>query len=351
MTLRSKPVFAARNKMLDALDEEATRLLMLGEHTARVRLIEKAVEANPGRDDLCHKLVCALRAAGEMERAIAFCREMVAARPDDEELRGWLITTLHRAGRREAALHELAEIERLGMWVYQREISLGSSLVRLGEVSEGLTRMRAEIDRCIVAGSPYTAEYLQRFAEHLEDLGRTDGALSALQEGVAVEPDNGWAHRALAECLSRTKHMEAAVIEARLAAKMLPENTSTLLLLSCCAEEAGVLEEARAACERALSVVMSDTSFLEVDREWVRGQAHTQLAAVLLRQGEAEQALAQIELALPHYEHWEAYLLRGRILAALGRHQEARSVLAEVEREGGDVYAPEARALLEALTG
>ena len=335
--------------MFDELEDEATRLLISGDHPARIRLIEKALEDNPGQRSLYHKLTYALRDAGEWERAIALCRDQVAAHPNHYNPRCTLLSILDEAGQREAALHELAEIERLEIWVYEREIALGSTLVSLGKVEEGLARMRAEIDRCINEGSTYTAGYLRIFAECLERLGRTDEALDALQQGVVVEPDDGWAHGKLAEYLHHKGCAESALTEARIAAELLPENTYTLLLWADCAEKTGNFDEALTACEQAFSTVTYDTSFLDEDREMVRCIAFAQLAAVLLGQGKAEQALAQIELILPHYDHNEAHLLRGRILAALGRDREARAVFTEVGREGGDYWAHQARALLAAL--
>ena len=152
-----------------------------------------------------------MRGDGRFDDAVAFARSQWEAHPEWERLREELLTWLVTDGQREMAL----EIARLAVKKRPQDLNairrlsliLVESVVAT-EVEEGL--MLIDITLQMAPGNPYA---LRARAKGLRTLGRTAEAEEALNEGIAIAPDDWRLVQELAELLMATDRMrEGAVL-------------------------------------------------------------------------------------------------------------------------------------------
>jgi tetratricopeptide (TPR) repeat protein len=219
--------------------------------------------------------------------------------------------------------HALAVTERN----HVAHINLGATLARAGrhaDAEDHLTRA--------IAIAPHSASAFGLRGEVRVAQERAAEAVLDFENAARLEPDSARWRAGLARALAEGGDLEAAEAAARDALRRDSHDVPAHLLLGGIQARRGRLREAEAHYRAALLLVPALGDRFGPPS---RAALHERLAAVLLRKGEREQALAQLEEAMRLDPELASYAVsRASLLEGLGREAEAVAAYrAVLERE------------------
>ena len=228
-----------------------------------IRALEQAAALRPDRAQLHYNLGMLYPQALELNKAIESLGRYSALEPDNHYahyLRGSLLYKLARLDEAERALNDAV---RLAPTVGIYHFALAQVHYRRTASPETTERARAELQKALDNGAPEPAAVYYYLGLCYQRTGDAEAARRALQTSVQLAPDAWGAYYALAEALQKLGHSD----DARKA-------------------------RARFAVLRAKEDLRMQRSFYEqeVERNPERADAHYQLAAFLMRQGDRQGA-------------------------------------------------------------
>jgi tetratricopeptide (TPR) repeat protein len=279
MTTRFLAMFTLGGLLLGqqtALDA-AWDLVAKGNHQEAIRVLERAIKANPRDGDARLLLGSVLAEDGKGPEAIRHLQEAVRLLPRSPMAHNALGEALNSSGERKAARDSFEKAVALDPKFAQARINLARILVQTGESGAAA----GHLDRAIglLGDTPDAADalYLRAkihteqdepekaavalkravslqpdFSEAWSDLGQAQktllddtGAFAAFQRSVELNPNNAISlYRLGAEYLSQGKAHEA-VQHLRESYRLNPGNQSTLYSLQLALRQDGQLEEAK----------------------------------------------------------------------------------------------------------
>ena len=191
---------------------------VLGNYTEAERILREGAEREGMNEVAAASIARVMRGDGRFDDAVTFARSHWEAHPEWERLREELLTWLVTDGQREMAL----EIARLAVKKRPQDLNairrlsliLVESVVAT-EVEEGL--MLIDITLQMAPGNPYA---LRARAQGLRTLGRTAEAEEALNEGLAIAPDDWLLVQELGELLMATDRMREGAVLLKKAGEM-----------------------------------------------------------------------------------------------------------------------------------
>lgn len=151
-----------------------------------------------------------------------------------------------------------------------------------------------------------------------------DGAEREFRCAIDLAPSNALAHLGLSNLLAVQGRLEEATTEAELAQRLDPISPIMCIVVAIRYSEAGLFDRAMESLRTAISMNPA------------LGTVHLHLGRVLWAQGRFEDALDALQRAPSDW--LLARGLLGAVLGRLGRSDEARGVLAELEREAATRY-------------
>lgn len=264
--------------------ERAWNLIAQGRRPEAIQLLNGIVKANPRDADARLLLGSALMDAGQRDESIAQLTEAVRLKPDSAEAQNALGEALNTFGETPAARGPFQRAVALNPAFATAQVNLGLVLVKLGDYSAAAPHL----DRAIrlLGKSPDTAypRYLRAkvytqqgqveqaaadlrqavaiqpdFAEAWSDLGEAcrtllddAGALAALEKAVQFAPQDPVAQTRLGSELLEQRQAIEAIPHLQEAARLDPDNQSTLYLLERALRQEGHREEADAVREKLL---------------------------------------------------------------------------------------------------
>ncbi len=140
---------------------------------------------------------------GRLAESAALARQLVAARPSMPLAHSLLAQALLQGGKKQEALAAMREAQRQGAAEESLLCQLGLTLSELGHADEAIKVLRP----LAVRGAP---QYLDALAQALSDAGHQQEAAAALQQALAVEPDDAAAYEELALIELRRERWAAA---------------------------------------------------------------------------------------------------------------------------------------------
>jgi arylsulfatase A-like enzyme/Tfp pilus assembly protein PilF len=154
--------------------------------------------------------------AGQLEKAMAICREVMAQRPDMEMAWLYLATSMIRLGRGDEAIAVLREAIAKKIESTDIRRQLGMSLLYSGKVQEGLTTLEALTREVpdVVALNNLALAYVQ--------LERADAAFAALEKARVADPEDARTFENLAFVNLQVGRLAEAEKEARQAIALDP---------------------------------------------------------------------------------------------------------------------------------
>lgn len=258
--------------------ENAWELAMKGQRPQAIRLLHQIIKDNPRDADARLLLGSILQEEGERTESIAQLREAVRLRPRSAEAQNALGEALKAFGEVKAARGPFEKAVSLNPGFAQAHVNLGLVLLEAGEFDGAATQLDRAIELLGHKPDAANAHYLRAqvyteqndvpkaaaqlqeavavrpdFAEAWSDLGdarRTlsddAGALAAFERAVSLAPDDAVAQTRLgSEYLDQGK-AHLAVEHLQEAARLDPENQSTLYNLQRAFREDGQEEQADA---------------------------------------------------------------------------------------------------------
>ncbi len=220
--------------------------------------------------------------AGELDRAMALCREVMRQRPDMEMAWLYLATSLIRAGRGEEAIGVLREAVAKKIESADIRRQLGLSLLYSGRLDEGIAALEAltrdtpdvvawnnialaELQRENAAAAfaalakakeaePDNAGTFENLAFVNLQVGRLTQAEEAARKAIELEPQRAGAFNNLALALYHQGRPKEAVENWQEASRLDPGNADTLFNLGSVALEIGDREKAAPALRRFLEI-------------------------------------------------------------------------------------------------
>jgi tetratricopeptide (TPR) repeat protein len=219
--------------------------------------------------------------------------------------------------------HALAVTERN----HVAHINLGATLARAGRHADAESHLTRAI-----AIAPRSASAFGLRGEVRVAQDRADEAVIDLEQAVRLEPDSARWRSGLARALAEQGDLEAAEAAGREALRRDSHDVPAHLVLGSIQANRGRLREAEAHYRAALLLA---PNLGDRFGPAARAALHERLAAVLRRQGEQEQALAQLDEAVGLAPELTGHALsRASLLADLGREAEALAAYrAVLERE------------------
>jgi tetratricopeptide (TPR) repeat protein len=267
--------------------------------------------------------------AGRYEDAVRILTRAVAADPSDDYSQFNLAVAYSLLGRDAEAIPIYKKVLELRPGLYEANINLGQSLLRSGDASAAIPYLKQAHEQKPSEFRP--AYYL---AEALSDAGRAEEALDPYTKALAADPASAPAELGLARALLRVGRRAEAEPHYRKAAELNPELRSYLLELASRYEENNENEAALrlyrefpedAAARERMGVLLLRSGDLE-------GAAAALEAAVRLSPTKANRtALAQTYLDLKQAERAEALL--AQVVAAEPRDFDLRMHFARILRD------------------
>ena len=236
---------AARSRDLLAV----AAALRAGDAAAAVTRLEAAVTMTPESSEAHRVLGIAYRKAGRLDRAIAQFEIAVRLRPDDERSRVALGTTLAEAGRLEDAERELKATLRVLRSSAAARWALADVLEKQSRGTDAIALLEEAAALPIVAGRVHllwrTAQIAHGYHRDVEYVVRVTSERTRL---VANEPH---AHKDLGLAYYRGGRDEEATVELLMTSLLGHEDGETLGAIGEIHFNAGRLERAEAALQRA----------------------------------------------------------------------------------------------------
>jgi tetratricopeptide (TPR) repeat protein len=184
----------------------------MGDDSAAVELISRALALRPNMPAVHANLAEAYRTAGKLERALGCCRMALKLWPNCPELLCNLGLALHMQGRREEAVEQFRRALELRPDLAPAHNDLGVVLRELRRPEEALEHFRraVEID-------PSLAPAVANLGQALVDVGRPEDALQYCEHAVRLQPDAAVLHYGMGNALrglQRWADSRAAYLEA-----------------------------------------------------------------------------------------------------------------------------------------
>lgn len=154
--------------------------------------------------------------AGELDRAMAICREVMTLRPDMEMAWLYLATSMIRAGRGDEAIAVLREAISKKVESTDIRRQLGLSLLYSGRTDEGIAALEA-----LVREVPDVVALNNLALAHIQ-LERADAAFAALAKAREADPENAGTFENLAFVNLQAGRLAEAEKEARRAIELDP---------------------------------------------------------------------------------------------------------------------------------
>jgi eukaryotic-like serine/threonine-protein kinase len=156
-----------------------------------------------------------------------------------------------------------------------------------------LVEKALDIERRALALDPRLVDAHMWMGSALLGLGRTDEAITAIQEALRLDPDNGQAHQALARALWVGKgDFDAAIPEFERAIELNPQAGYSYLQLGLLLAWEGKYEQAEEVCRRAV----------ELQDQYISGNAGLQVVGANARLGYVYYLQGRYDEALKEYE-------------------------------------------------
>ncbi|HTJ58892.1 MAG TPA: tetratricopeptide repeat protein [Devosiaceae bacterium] len=262
--------------MLDQAVARALTLHQRGQLQQAGEAYSRVLAADPGHAEANHLLGLIWHQTGRNEEAASHIGKAVALVPGNAIYQTNLGTVFKALNRLEDAVASYQRALAIDPKLAQVHSNLGVALLALGR-----TEAAAEAQETALGLAPTYVEAYANLGLALMELGRRDEAMERYARAIALKPDYANAHNHLAVALAKS----------------------------------GRLEEARQSAERAVEL-----------RPMSAGMHHT-LGGVLMEMGELEAAAESFRRAVQIQPDTTAYRNLGRVLADLGRHQDAASAL------------------------
>jgi Flp pilus assembly protein TadD len=279
-----------------ALNYYGVLAVQTGQLELAVKLLHRAVAANP-TDPTCHcNLAEALRHSGQLSAAIASCRAAIRLDP------------------KLAAAHN----------------NLGIALAATGDHAGAIAAYRQAI-----ALAPGYAQAHGNLANVLRDRGEIASAIDAARTATRLRPNDAECHNQLAVALAEAGEIDEAIEQYTLAIKLNPSHADAHSNLGNALAAQGRVREAVDACEAAVKLRPESIP------------AHWNFAVALLRAGDYERGWVEHEWRLRGVDgsttpRFESPAWQGQ---KLGRKPDAKTILLHAEQGFGDAiqfarYAP-----------
>lgn len=149
-------------------------------------------------------------------------------------------------------------------------------------------------------------------AQLLLEHSRYKSAEEELRQGIAMSPENPWAHSLLALSLSKQGKQQPALQEARLAVSLAPNFSFSYFMMAMVLNQIDRIDEAKFSIEKAIQIDPEDADYYAL------------LSQIYLQKSDWEYALKAAEEGLRiNPEDIECTNLRAIALVQLGRREEA----------------------------
>jgi protein O-GlcNAc transferase len=346
--------------------EGAWDLLAKGQRKEAIRLLHEIVKTHPRDADARLLLGSVLMEEGEREESIAQLTEAVRLRPKSAEAQNALGEAFNSFGNPKAARGPFEKAVELNPRLAQARVNLGMVLLEAGAFEEAARHLDRGIELLGQTADAAYPHYLRAkvyteqsdvekaaaqlklavglrpdFAEAWSDLGEARktllddaGALAAFERAVAISPEDGVAQTRLGlEYLNQGKaHM--AVEHLQVAARLDPENQTTLYNLQRALREDGCTEEADQVKKKLAELLRAkDRS----DQNLLVGIQLNSQGAELEKGGNLRAALEKYRAALELYpEHVGIRTNFAVALLRLGHWSEGLAQLREALRRDPD---------------
>ena len=309
---------------------------------------EAALAAAPDRIEALHLLALSAAKHGDTDRALALYNRAAALRPEQPEFPYQRAMILARGERLEEALAGFDATLRAQPGHAGALLNRAVALHRLGRLPAALSDLDS-----LLQVQPGLATAWGTQARVLAAMGRLDQAVAAQARGAALQPGDAPAQTRLATLLGQAGHLGAALAHFDLALAMAPRDAEALLgraraLQSVRRHEEAVrdLRAALASAADPLTVLTALATSLTALGDWSEAETcrnramealdralgkrpedpvlRRQRANLLFQMDRFEAALAESDAAQAASDDpAQAWLLRGGILFALQREEEA----------------------------
>jgi tetratricopeptide (TPR) repeat protein len=292
-----------------------------GDHTRAALLIGRAIAGNPNNAMYHANLAEAFRALGQLDQAVASCRDALRLRPGYSEAANNLGMALLGQGKTDHALAAFAEALRLKPDFAMASNNLGNALRLRGALIEAETHFRRA-----VAMAPGLAEAHSNLGQLLLERHQPHESLEYLRVAVRLHPDLAEAHNNLGNALREVGRMAEARQSYAKALRINPNLAMTYNNIGQTHQEENNLDDARAWYERALQLEPTSARFL------------SNLASVFAEADKYDDALTLYRRAIEHQPAYaEAHLGVGSVRHEQGCFEEAQAHYREALRHKPDL--------------
>jgi tetratricopeptide (TPR) repeat protein len=309
-------ILADHPRHADALHLLGVVALQQGDPRQACELIGRAIAIEPGTAAFHSNLAEAFRAAGQLEPALACCRNALALQPDSAEAANNLGLTLLALGDSAAAIPQFEAALNLTPGVGMIHNNLGNALRLQGDGQRALASFRRALEL-----DPALAEAHSNLGQLLLERYQTEQALFHCREAARLSPDLPEVHNNLGNVLRDVGQLAEAKTCYGEALRLNPDLALTYNNVGQALQEEGHLQDAIAWYQEALR------------RDPNSARMHCNLASALEEQEDFESAVARYRQALqlnPHYA--EAHNGLGFVLHEQGKFPEAVAEYREVLR-------------------
>ena len=338
---------AAYRRVLEASPKQPDALRLLGVLLTRtgnpadgLRLLRKAAKLGKRNPNTHLDLAQVLAARGDVDGAIASYRKVIGLVPDHlGAWRGLAIAEL-AAGRADAAVDGFRKAITLDPDGADLQVGLGNALRLSGDPAAA----REAIQQAI-AMRPDFAEAHMNLGNLASELGDLEGAIASLRRAVRLKPNLIQAHQNLAVAFKDAARLEEAADAYRAAYALRPDDFETLFGLGGVMKEQDDLEASLAWLRRAHALRPSHLSCTLAMMAVLRALARPEDELIAVADGladDADRADAHATLADGHESLNsldKARQAAARALAIDADHVMANTVMARLERRGGDAAA------------
>ncbi|WP_425407752.1 tetratricopeptide repeat protein [Hyphococcus sp.] len=257
------------------------KLYLIGsDETAALEQAEKALALEPDNLDAKALKAGVLLKIGDNASAVELAREVVAEDQANAEAVTVLATDRSVSGDQEGALEEINKALAVDPEIAMLQLLRIHVLQSMGRQEESLDAYAELIDLF-----PEQSAYRRVYAQELVRRGDLPAARDQLEEIVALEPDNLTAIINVVRLIKRADGTDAAEAKLRSYLESAPENTDLRFALVDYNIEENDFEEARS---------LLDTMANSDDQD-IALRAKNKIAAIMLKNGERDQALTLID--------------------------------------------------------
>jgi protein O-GlcNAc transferase len=244
-----RQVLAAQSDHADALHLMGVLAQQAGRHDLAVDLIGRAIEENGKNPAYFCNLGDALRDLGNLDDAVAACRQAIRMKPDFAEAHSNLGLALKGQGKLDQAITACREAIRIKPAFAEAHFNLGNALRAQGKLDEAVDACRQA-----VRVKPGSAKAHCNLGAALCDQGNYDDAIAACGEAIRIKPNLTEAYSALGTTLRRTGQSDFAVAAFREAFRIKPNDAGVHCNLGLALRDVDRLDEAIAAIRESIRI-------------------------------------------------------------------------------------------------